>query len=191
MNFERRIVIWTALTFLLSACMGPAKSAGPIVVKGPNEGDLRWFEPESSHELGEGGSFTFKVDRHSVPYADMMAVVQTLAASGIPVHLHTSEDEVLYIVSGRGFAIGGEGQDETPIETGSVIYIPKGEWHGVRNADPDERMDILVVTTPVDSKGLGEFFRRATTKPGHPPLNLPEEEFLALFKEYGMELPDL
>ena len=50
-------------------------------------------------------------------------------------------------------------------------------------------MDILVVTTPVTAKGLGEFFRRSTTRPGHPPLNLPEEDFLALFKEYGMELP--
>jgi len=190
MNFNREILIGMAPVVLLSACMGEMKSAGPIVAIGPNDGDLRWFEPESPDELGEGGTFSFKVDRLSVPYTNLLTVVQTLAASGVPVHLHTSEDEMLYVVSGQGFAVVGENQDETPIDTGSVIYIPKGEWHGVKNADPDERMEILVVTTPVEAKGLGEFFRRATTKPGHPPLNLPEDEFLALFKEYGMELPE-
>ena len=37
--------------------------------------------------------------------------------------------------------------------------------------------------------GLGDFFRFATVEPGHPPLNLPEEEFLKLVKKYGMEVP--
>jgi hypothetical protein len=40
-----------------------------------------------------------------------------------------------------------------------VIYIPIGQWHGLRNAE------------------------------GHPPLNVPEEEMRALFRKYGMELP--
>jgi hypothetical protein len=26
-------------------------------------------------------------------------------------------------------------------------------------------------------------------QPGHPPLNLPEEEFLKLVRKYGMEVP--
>jgi hypothetical protein len=50
-------------------------------------------------------------------------------------------------------------------------------------------MDILLVTTPVKPSGLGDFFRFATVQPGHPPLNLPEEEFLKLVKKYGMEVP--
>jgi hypothetical protein len=51
-------------------------------------------------------------------------------------------------------------------------------------------MDIILVTTPVRPNGLGDFFQFATVQPGHRPLNLPEEEFLKLVKQYGMEVPE-
>jgi hypothetical protein len=70
-----------------------------------------------------------------------------------------------------------------------VLYIPIREWHGLKNADPKAPMDILLVTTPVQPNGLGDFFRFATVQPAHPPLNLPEEEFLKLVRKYGMEVP--
>lgn len=60
----------------------------------------------------------------------------------------------------------------------------------MKNADPKEAMDILLVTTPVKPSGLGDFFQFATVKPGHPPLNLSEEEFLKLVRKYGMEVPN-
>ena len=117
-------------------------------------------------------------------------MTQTLAAVGIPVHLHTHEDELIYIVKGRGFAVSAAGQPEVPIESGSLIYVPIGEWHGLRNANPDERMEILLVTTPVSKGWLGDFFRNATVLPGHPPLNLPGDESLEPMNNYGMVLPD-
>jgi hypothetical protein len=51
-------------------------------------------------------------------------------------------------------------------------------------------MDILLITTPVKPNGLGDFFRFATVRPGHSPLNLPEQEFLTLVRKYGMEVPN-
>lgn len=162
----------------------------PPVARGPDEGEVRWMGPSSSEELGEGSLITLKVDRVSVPYTTMMVATQRLATSGIPVHLHTFEDEILYVLRGRGSAVVGEDRQEVPLEPGSVLYVPMGEWHGMRNADPDQRVEILVVTTPVKEGGLGDFFRNASVRPGHPPLNLPQEEFLALLSEYGMEVPD-
>ena len=70
-----------------------------------------------------------------------------------------------------------------------MLYIPIGTWHGLRNADPNARMDALLITTPVKPDGLGDYFRFASVEPGHPPLNLPEEEFLKLVKKYGMDVP--
>ena len=119
----------------------------------------------------------------------MMIATQKLATSGIPVHSHTWEEEMIYVINGHGFALINEEQTSVPIETGSVLYIPIGEWHGLKNADPKAPMDILLVTTPVKPSGLGDFYRFAAVQPGHPPLNLPEEEFLKLMRKYGMEVP--
>jgi mannose-6-phosphate isomerase-like protein (cupin superfamily) len=169
----------------------PQQQAGktPIVAVGSDEGILRWLQPDSAQELGEGALLNIKIDRLSVPHTTMTVATQKLAASGIPVHSHTWEDEVIYVIKGRGFAVINEEQASVPIETGSVLYIPIGEWHGLKNADPKNPMDILLVTTPVKPSGLGDFFRFATVQPGHPPLNLPEEEFLKLVRKYGMEIP--
>lgn len=161
----------------------------PIVSVGPDDGTVRWLQPNSAKELGQGALLNVKIDRLSVPYTNIMVATEKLAASGIPVHLHGWEDEVIYVIKGRGFAVINEDQTLVPVETGSVLYIPTGEWHGLKNDDPKAPMDILLVTTPVKPNGLGDFFQFATVKPGHPPLNLPEEEFLKLVRKYGMEVP--
>lgn len=160
-----------------------------IVAVGPDEGVVRWLGPDSASSLGAGALLNVKIDRLSVPYTNMMVATQKLAATGIPVHSHTWEDEVIYVIKGRGFAVVNDEQTALPTETGSVLYIPIATWHGLRNADPKEPMDALLVTTPVKPNGLGDFFRFATVQPGHPPLNLPQEEFLKLVRKYGMEVP--
>jgi mannose-6-phosphate isomerase-like protein (cupin superfamily) len=168
----------------------PKAEKTPIVSVGPDDGVVRWLQPGSAKELGQGALLNVKIDRLSVPYTNIMVATEKLAASGIPVHLHTWEDEVIYVIKGRGFAVINEDQTLVPIETGSVLYIPTGEWHGLKNDDPKLPMDILLVTTPVKPNGLGDFFQFATVKPGHPPLNLPEDEFLKLVRKYGMEVPE-
>jgi len=182
------------LAVSVSAKNAPAESPQqtgktPIIAVGPDEGVVRWLQPDSAKEVGQGALLNIKIDRLSVPYTNMMVATQKLATLGIPVHSHTWEDEVIYVIKGQGFAVINEDQTRVPIKTGSVLYIPLGEWHGLKNADPKEPMDILLVTTPVKPNGLGDFFQFATVKPGHPPLNLPEEEFLKLVKKYGMEIP--
>ena len=119
---------------------------------GPDEGVVRWLNPDSAAELGSGALLNVKIDRLSVPHTTMMVATQKLAASGIPVHIHTWEDEVLYVIKGRGFAVINEEQTPVPIETGSVLYIPLGEWHGLKNVDPKDPMDVLLVTTPVKAQ---------------------------------------
>jgi quercetin dioxygenase-like cupin family protein len=186
-----RVVVLSAVAFLVVVSHAAQQQDGktPIVAVGSAEGVVRWLNPDSAAVLGSGALLNVKIDRLSVPHTTMMVATQKLAASGIPVHIHKWEDELLYVIKGRGFAVINEEQTPVPIETGSVLYIPLGEWHGLKNVDPKDPMDVLLVTTPVKSNGLGDFFRFATVQPGHPPLNLPEGEFLKLVRKYGMEVP--
>jgi quercetin dioxygenase-like cupin family protein len=181
------IVVVSVLIASQACQQQPSKT--PIVLIGPQEGTVRWADPVTDKNLGSGALLNIKIDRFSVPYTNLMVMTQKLAATGIPVHSHRWEDEVIYVIQGRGFAVVNEAQTPVPIETGSVLYIPLGTWHGLRNADPNERMDALLITTPVKPDGLGDYFRFASVEPGHPPLNLPEEEFLKLVKKYGMDVP--
>jgi quercetin dioxygenase-like cupin family protein len=164
-------------------------SAHDIVAVGPKEGVERWLGPDSADDLGAGARIVIKVDRISVPATSMMMAEQRLAASGIPVHAHVWEDEVIYILGGQGAAIAGPDQQQVPVEKGTTLYIPMGSWHGLLNDSETERLEALFVTTPVKEGGLGDFFRNAGVKPGHPPMNLPPEEFVKLLEDYGMILP--
>jgi quercetin dioxygenase-like cupin family protein len=164
-------------------------AAHDIVAVGPDQGVERWLAPDAPDDLGAGARINIKVDRISVPYTSMMVAEQRLAAGGIPVHAHVWEDEVIYVLSGQGGAIGGLDQQRVPVEKGTTLYIPMGSWHGLVNGSETERLEALFVTTPVKEGGLGDFFRNATVKPGHPPMDLPPEEFVKLLEDYGMILP--
>jgi mannose-6-phosphate isomerase-like protein (cupin superfamily) len=177
-----------------AAVFGCALGAGgagahDIVAVGPEEGTERWLGPDAADDLGAGARITIKVDRVSVPYTSMMVAEQRLAADGIPVHAHVWEDEVIYVLSGEGAAIVGPDQQKVPIESGTTLYIPMGSWHGLLNGSETERLEALFVTTPVKEGGLGDFFRNFGVKPGHPPMNLPPEEFVKVLEQYGMVLP--
>ena len=186
------IALTLSLTLVSCSAFGsrPGHDHAAVVIP-PDGGTVRWWNPDSGDNLGAGAIFNLKVDRVSVPYADLMVTSQTTDADGIPVHLHVSEDEILYIVSGEGVAIVGEDRREISVEPGTVVYVPTGEWHGLRNADPSSRMEVLVVTTPVEKNGLGDFFRDVGTKPGHPPLNVSEEEFRELFRKIAAILESI
>lgn len=179
---------------LAAAAFGCALGAGgagahDIVAVGPKDGVERWLAPDAADDLGAGARINIKVDRVSVPYTSMMVAEQRLAADGIPVHAHVWEDEVIYVLSGEGAAIVGPDQQKVPVEEGTTLYIPMGSWHGLLNGSGTERLEALFVTTPVKEGGLGDFFRNATVKPGHPPMDLPLEEFVKLLEQYGMVLP--
>ena len=74
------------------------------------------------------------------------------AARSISLHIHDGEDEVLFIVSGRG--IGVVGNVEREVVTGSVVYVPQGAWHGLKAVEPTEI--IWVVSPPNFARMLRE-----------------------------------
>lgn len=104
-------------------------------------------------------------DRYLVDAKDSggrVAVVEHLLAPhsiAAPLHRHSREDEVSYVLEGRVHVQAG---DELVVATpGDVVYKPRHEWHTFWNAD-DESARLLEVITP---GGLEEAFRTMAMDP--------------------------
>jgi quercetin dioxygenase-like cupin family protein len=63
--------------------------------------------------------------------------------SGIEFHAHGLEDEILYVVRGRG--IGAVGTAKAPLLPGSLIYAPAGAWHAIH---AEEEMEVMWISSP-------------------------------------------
>lgn len=85
-----------------------------------------------------------------------------------PMHMHPDEDEILYIVEGRG-TVTFEGRDDLPIKAGDLVCLPADQFHQIV-AGPDGRMVLIYFMKP-DYKSV-----RPTARAAHPAIQrLPGE----------------
>ena len=92
----------------------------------------------------------------------LSAIMEHIApGDAIPVHLHQSEDETIFIYAGEGLQLLGE--TEYAVAAGSLVYIPRGTWHGLRNSAVMGDLIIVAVFTPTGMEG---YFRAIASKPG-------------------------
>lgn len=62
----------------------------------------------------------------------------------VPLHLHRSDDEAWYVLSGRlGFRVGDE---EREVGAGESIFVPRGTPHSWWNAVAEPTRYLLVMT---------------------------------------------
>ena len=131
------------LSLVACACGGPNRTARAGMqgfILAPGEGDsvlshLIKVDPErGSQRLGVG---TQRIE----------------SGRAIALHIHDGEDELLYIVSGRG--IGVVGNVEREVVTGSLIFVPQGAWHGLKAIEPIDLM--WVVSPPNFARAQREF----------------------------------
>ena len=72
-------------------------------------------------------------------------LVEVPAGGEVPEHVHETQDDILYPLSGKGIMwIDGEG--EFPIEPGLIIRVPKGKRHKI--TDVTEALMIYDVFCP-------------------------------------------
>ncbi|WP_199442194.1 cupin domain-containing protein [Umezawaea beigongshangensis] len=71
-----------------------------------------------------------------------------------PMHVHTREDEVFLLISGTALVWSGE--QESELEEGGIVFLPKNVPHGYRITS--ERADLLMIATPSGIEGM---FRQA------------------------------
>ena len=94
------------------------------------------------------------------------------------MHRHDTADEVLVIQGGHPHAIlDGNTVDVGP---GSVVYVPRGTWHGVENTG--EPIHLWWVVAP---PGLEEFFRIIGLPPGAPVKKLTPAEIAEIGRQHG------
>jgi mannose-6-phosphate isomerase-like protein (cupin superfamily) len=64
------------------------------------------------------------------------------------LHVHPEQEEVIYVLSGKGITQTQEG--EIKVGPGSVIYVPAGEPHKTWNPSKTEPLRVIVAKSPPD-----------------------------------------
>ena len=109
---------------------------------------------------------------------------QLVPGDEIPIHLHEDADEVLFIHSGEG--IERLGENEHGVRAGSIIYVPQGTWHSLRNTSPTENLNVLAVFSPPGFEG---FFRVCGTSPGQAWVEPSPEEWTEIRRRFKYKIP--
>jgi mannose-6-phosphate isomerase-like protein (cupin superfamily) len=100
------------------------------------------------------------------------------------VHKHLYNDEVIFIHRGEGtLTLGNE---SIQVKTGTVAFVPRGNWHGLDNTG-QEKLEMVFQYTPA---GFEEFFIENGTLAGMPAKERTAEEFQAAATKYGMVYKD-
>ena len=63
------------------------------------------------------------------------------------LHKHNTSEEVYYILSGEGWIHLGDNGEQWRINTGDIIYIPTGIWHGLHN-EGTENLEVVCISSP-------------------------------------------
>jgi mannose-6-phosphate isomerase-like protein (cupin superfamily) len=98
----------------------------------------------------------------------------------IPVHKHLSNDEVIFIHSGTGILTLDE--QTINVKTGTVVFVPRGVWHGLENSGT-ENIRMVFQYTPA---GFEEYFVENGTAVGEPMKTRTREDYAATETKYGM-----
>lgn len=140
----------------------------------PDEGEV--------YLIGERqGRVTIKVDRRGKGVEALSLLTEDIAPGDrIPVHKHASEEELIYIESGRGvFSFGDE---EHAVGPGSMALVPREVWHGLRN-EGGEMLRMVFGYTPA---GFEDYFRAIGVRPGEPWGGLTSEDWARINAEFGI-----
>lgn len=101
--------------------------------------------------------------------------------SGPPLHVHTKEDELFYVLEGElVFQVANERVTAGP---GTTVFFPRGVVHTYQNFS-QEPARLLIMVTPA---GFDRFFEELSA--GTAPGQLPDLEFFTnLLGKYGMTM---
>lgn len=58
-----------------------------------------------------------------------------MSGGDVPEHVHDGVEEIFYFIRGTGVVILNK--NEIPVKAGSVVAVPPGTYHGVKNTGRD------------------------------------------------------
>jgi len=144
----------------------------------PGEGRSVWLV---------GDLITVKVSSEQTGGAFAVAEERTPPQGGPPAHLHTNEDETLYVLEGEvDFLLGDQ---IISAGAGSSAYLPRGVVHTFKNVGTTPSRMLAVVIPG----GLERFFLEAgeeATEGSSPPEGEPDVgRIVEIGRRYGVEFP--
>ena len=135
----------------------PVRGSSALQVLGANEGELVLIGARQS-------PVRVKVDSSGGQTKRLGMITEDLApGTGVPVHRHLAEDEIIFIHQGQGTATLGA--DQYPVKAGATVFVPKETWHGLQNTGNDTLI-MLAIYAPGGFEG---YFREIGNKPGVEP----------------------
>jgi mannose-6-phosphate isomerase-like protein (cupin superfamily) len=142
---------------------------------------LQWDEGEKMIYGPRSSPLNIKVSPQTGSRHLVMGASQIAVGTGIPVHMHEHEDEILFIHRGEATAVLG---DKTLLaREGATIYVPRGTWHAVQNHRGSKLVELLWVFS---QPGMDEYFRQLSVPNGAPPKQLTAKEIEELQRKHGM-----
>ena len=66
------------------------------------------------------------------------------------LHAHPDQEEVIYVLSGRGITETQEGRKE--IGPGSIVFIPAGVYHATLNSSQTESLKAIIIKAPQEGE---------------------------------------
>lgn len=134
-------------------------------------------EPEKLRVLGL--DMTIKIDGQKTGGA--MTVLDTIVppGGGPPMHIHSREDELFYVIEGRFKFWHGDHAME--IDPGGVVFLPRNGRHTYQNVGTSPGR-LLTIITPAGFEG---FFREVAKRDLSVPKDIKELNVVA--NEYGLQ----
>ncbi len=68
------------------------------------------------------------------------------------LHVHPHQEEVLYVLSGKGITDTQDGEKE--IGPGSTVFVPAGITHTTWNSSNSESLKVIVIKAPPDDEEI-------------------------------------
>ena len=72
---------------------------------------------------------------------------------GAVVHFHPKQDEIFYVVEGKGIILVGD--EEIQVQPSSVVFVPAQVKHGIKTTE-DSQLVIMFVKGPGSTKVAAE-----------------------------------
>jgi quercetin dioxygenase-like cupin family protein len=117
---------------------------------------------------------------------NMTAIMERIPpGDGIPVHKHTNEDELIFVHSGK--AVVTLGDEEFLADSGSIVFVPEGVWHGPRNPSSDKDLLMLAIFS---STGIEKYFRGFSVNQGEEWVKWDKEKELEFEQRHGVVYKD-
>lgn len=157
---RRRFIRGVTLASMGGAVALNATAQAALQVRGGAGAVIHAGEGQVIPPTPDGRQVTVKVDSQLMPGVRMSMVTEDLPPnSAIRVHLHQSEDEIIFIRMGSGVATLGDRQ--VAVSAGAIVYVPQGLWHGLRN-NGTETLGMSAIYSP---PGFEQAFKDRLLRP--------------------------